>query len=456
MNHVDSLPPANPAQQHKALTAAEQSVIKKLFRRLIIFLFVLFVFSFLDRINIGFAGLTMGKDLGLSSTMFGLAATLFYVTYVIFGIPSNMMLSRVGARRWIATIMVLWGIASTCTMFATGPTSLYVLRMIVGITEAGFLPGILVYLTYWFPAFYRARANALFMIAMPVTMAIGSLVSGYILALDGVMNLKGWQWLFLLEGIPSVLLGVVVWFYLDDTPAKAKWLTDEEKASLKAMMEADKLQLVQPNGPSSHRALQQRSLWREIFTPIVLMYTLAYFCLTNTLSAINIWTPQILQSFNQASSNVTIGILAAIPQICTIAGMVWWSKRSDRLQERKHHTALPYLFAAAGWLLASATDHSLIQLLGIVMASVGSFTAMAIFWTTPDQSISLEARAVGIAVINATGNIGSALSPLLIGWFKDMTGSFNSGLYFVSALLIVGAVLVRRIPMKDSRPRATP
>ncbi|MGP2731173.1 4-hydroxyphenylacetate permease, partial [Serratia marcescens] len=396
------------------------------------------------RINIGFAGLTMGKDLGLSSTMFGLAATLFYVTYVIFGIPSNMMLSRVGARRWIATIMVLWGIASTCTMFATGPTSLYVLRMIVGITEAGFLPGILVYLTYWFPAFYRARANALFMIAMPVTMAIGSLVSGYILALDGVMNLKGWQWLFLLEGIPSVLLGVVVWFYLDDTPAKAKWLTDEEKSSLQAMMEADKLQLVQPNGPSSHRALQQRSLWREIFTPIVLMYTLAYFCLTNTLSAINIWTPQILQSFNQGSSNVTIGILAAIPQICTIAGMVWWSKRSDRLQERKHHTALPYLFAAAGWLLASATDHSLIQLLGIVMASVGSFTAMAIFWTTPDQSISLEARAVGIAVINATGNIGSALSPLLIGWFKDLTGSFNSGLYFVSALLIVGAVLVWR------------
>ncbi|WP_447880671.1 4-hydroxyphenylacetate permease [Serratia fonticola] len=456
MSNVDSLKLLNPAEQHKALTATEQSVIKKLFRRLIIFLFVLFVFSFLDRINIGFAGLTMKQDLGLSSTMFGLAATLFYVTYVIFGIPSNMMLSRVGARRWIATIMVLWGIASTCTMFATGPTSLYVLRMIVGITEAGFLPGILVYLTYWFPAFYRARANALFMIAMPVTMALGSLVSGYILALDGMMNLKGWQWLFLLEGIPSVILGVVVWFYLDDTPAKAKWLTSEEKASLKAMMEADKLQLVQPEGPSSHRALQQRSLWREVLTPVVLMYTLAYFCLTNTLSAINIWTPQILQSFNQSSSNIMIGFLAAIPQICTIAGMIWWSKRSDRLQERKFHTALPYLFAAAGWLLASATNHSMVQLLGIVMASVGSFTAMAIFWTTPDQSISFEARAVGIAVINATGNIGSAVSPLLIGWFKDVTGSFNSGLYFVSALLIIGAVLVWCIPMKDSRPRATP
>ncbi|MGW1444590.1 4-hydroxyphenylacetate permease [Serratia rhizosphaerae] len=445
MNQVDSQP-------HKAQSAAEQSVINKLFRRLIVFLFILFVFSFLDRINIGFAGLTMGQDLGLSSTMFGLAATLFYVTYVIFGIPSNIMLSIVGARRWIATIMVLWGIASTCTLFATGPTSLYVLRMIVGITEAGFLPGILVYLTYWFPAYYRARANALFMIAMPVTMAIGSLVSGYILELDGVLNLKGWQWLFLLEGIPSVLLGVVVWFYLDDTPAKAKWLSAEEKSSLQAMMEADKRQQTAVAAP---RQTSSRSLWREVFTPIVLMYTLAYFCLTNTLSAINIWTPQILQSFNQNSSNIVIGILAAIPQICTIAGMVWWSKRSDRLQERKRHTALPYLFAAAGWLLASATHHSLIQLLGIIMASVGSFTAMAIFWTTPDRAISLEARAVGIALINATGNIGSAVSPLLIGWLKDLTGSFNSGLYFVAGLLVIGALLVWRIPMNAAQRRST-
>ncbi|WP_185922318.1 4-hydroxyphenylacetate permease [Hafnia paralvei] len=447
---------ANPAHRHKNLTAQQQSVINKLFRRLIVFLFVLFVFSFLDRINIGFAGLTMGKDLGLSSTMFGLATTLFYTTYVIFGIPSNIMLGIVGARRWIATIMVLWGIASTATMFATGPHSLYVLRMIVGITEAGFLPGVLVYLTYWFPAYFRARANALFMIAMPVTTALGSLVSGYILSLDGIMSLKGWQWLFLLEGFPSVLLGIVVWFYLDDKPSKAKWLSKEDKDCLQEMMDSDNLQLVQPEGARSHSALQQPSMWREVFTPIVLMYTLAYFCLTNTLSAISIWTPQIMQSFNQSSSNITIGLLAAIPQFCTIAGMIWWSKHSDRMQERKHHTALPFLFAAVGWLLASATDHSMIQLLGIVMASTGSFSAMAIFWTTPDQSISFRARAVGIAVINATGNVGSAVSPLLIGWLKDQTGNFNSGLYFVAGLLVIGAIIIWLIPMKGSRPRATP
>ncbi|MDE9542949.1 4-hydroxyphenylacetate permease [Xenorhabdus bovienii] len=439
--------PENPAYPPQKLTDRQQNVINKLFRRLILFLFVLFVFSFLDRINIGFAGLTMGKDLGLSSTMFGLAATLFYATYVIFGIPSNVMLSVVGARRWIATIMVLWGIASTATMFATGPTSLYILRMLVGIAEAGFLPGILVYLTYWFPAYYRARANALFMIAMPVTMAFGSLASGYILEMDGIWDLRGWQWLFLLEGFPSVLLGFIVWFYLDDSPEKAKWLTREDKQCLQEMMERDKLSQVQSNGPASPKT----SLWREVLTPIILMYTFAYFCLTNTLSAINIWTPQIMQSFNQGSSHVMIGLLTAIPQFCTILGMIYWSRRSDRLQERKMHTALPYLFAAAGWILTSLTNHSMVQLLGIIMASTGSFTAMAVFWTTPDQSISLRARAIGIAVINATGNVGSAVSPLLIGWLKDQTGSFNSGLYFVAGLLIIGALMVLFIPMKQTQ-----
>lgn len=432
------------SERGTALSATEQKVISKLFRRLIVFLFVLFIFSFLDRINIGFAGLTMGKDLGLTSTMFGLAAALFYLTYVLFGIPSNMMLGIVGARRWIAAIMVLWGIASTCTLFATGPTSLYILRMIVGITEAGFLPGILVYLTHWFPAWYRARANALFMIAMPVTMMLGSLISGYVLALDGLFNLRGWQWLFLLEGAPSVLLGVMVWFFLDDAPEKARWLTDEEKTALNAMLERDRQQTPLHNGQGS------QPLWRQVLTPVVLLYTFAYFCLTNTLSAINIWTPQILQSFHQHSSNIVIGMLAAIPQLCTIFAMIIWSRRSDRRQERKYHTLLPFLFAAAGWLLASATAHPLLQLGGIVMASMGSFSAMAIFWTTPDRAIGLRARALAIAVINAVGNIGSACSPLFIGILRDMTGSFSSGLWLVAALLVLGAGVVWRIPMPNA------
>ena len=444
-----------PSDTQDTLDPRQQAVIKKLFRRLIVFLFILFVFSYLDRINIGFAGLTMGKDLGLTSTMFGLATTLFYVMYVICGIPSNIMLGIVGARRWIAVLMVVWGIASTATMFATGPNSLYVLRMLVGIAEAGFLPGLLLYLTYWFPSQYRARANALFMIAMPVTMALGSLASGYILNMDGLLNLKGWQWLFLLEGFPSVLLGLVVWFWLDDSPAKAKWLTDDDKACLNEMLEADKRAIQQSQQGISTGMMSQRSMLRELFTPVIMLYTLAYFCLTNTLSALSVWTPLILRSFNQESNNITIGLLSAIPQVCTIIGMVWWSKRSDRFNERKIHTLLPYLFAAAGWILTATSSNPMLQFSGIVMASAGAFAAMVIFWTTPDQSISVQARALGIAVINATGMTGAALGPLLMGWMKDITGSFNAGIYMVAAFLVLGAVVIAFIPMKH-RSMATP
>lgn len=445
----DVLAPPSPADA--TLDPRQQRVIKKLFRRLITFLFILFVFSYLDRINIGFAGLTMGKDLGLTSTMFGLATTLFYVMYVICGIPSNVMLSIVGARRWIAILMVVWGIASTATMFATGPGSLYVLRMLVGIAEAGFLPGLLLYLTFWFPAHYRARANALFMIAMPVTMLLGSLASGYILNLDGVLNLKGWQWLFLLEGFPSVILGFVVWYWLDDSPAKARWLTDDDKACLNEMLEADRLNaLSAQQREKAALAPQQRSMFRELFTPTIMLYTLAYFCLTNTLSALSVWTPLILRSISQESSNVTIGLLSAIPQVCTIVAMVWWSKRSDKYNERKIHTLLPYLFAAAGWVLTATSTDPMLQFTGIVMASSGAFAAMVIFWTTPDRSISLRARALGIAVINATGMTGAALGPLLMGLMKDITGNFNAGIFMVAGFLVLGAVVIALIPMKNA------
>lgn len=430
------------------LNPRQQAVINKLFRRLVVFLFILFVFSYLDRINIGFAGLTMGKDLGLTSTMFGLATTLFYVMYVVCGIPSNVMLTIVGARRWIAILMIVWGIASTATLFATGPKSLYALRMLVGIAEAGFLPGLLYYMTYWFPAHYRARANALFMIAMPVTMALGSLASGYILNMDGLLNLKGWQWLFLLEGFPSVLLGLVVWFWLDDSPSTAKWLTEEDKACLNEMLEADKQSALQTQSAIAAASVGQKSILRELFTPVIILYTLAYFCLTNTLSALSVWTPLILRSFNADSSNVTIGLLSAIPQVCTIIGMIWWSKRSDRHNERKLHTLLPYLFAAVGWMLTATSVNPQIQFTGIVMASMGAFAAMVIFWTTPDRVMSLRARALGIAVINGTGMTGAALGPLLMGWMKDVTGSFNAGIYMVAGFLVLGAIIVAFIPMK--------
>jgi ACS family 4-hydroxyphenylacetate permease-like MFS transporter len=431
--------------------AHEQPVIAKVSRHLLGFLFALFFFSFLDRINIGFAGLTMMKDLGLTSTQFGLATTLFYVAYIAFGIPGNVVLARIGARRWIGTIMIAWGLASTATMFASSPGTLYVLRVLVGVTEAGFLPGILLYLTYWFPTAYRARANALFMIAMPFTAAVGSALSGFILGLDGTLGLKGWQWLFLLEGLPSAILGLAVYAYLDDTPQQARWLDDEEKRTLAATLAAEHRQGVAVDA----RASREKSIVSELLSPAVVKFAIAYFCLVNTLAMVAVWTPLIVKSFSADASNRTIGLLAAIPQVCTIVAMIWWGRRSDRKQERKWHLMIPMLFSAVGWLCTAYSSNPAIRMVGVCLASAGSYTAMSIFWTTPDHALSFRARAIGIAVINATGNISSALNPLIVGWLKDATHSFSAGLLYSAVLLVIGVIIVTLLPMdKREAPHA--
>lgn len=438
--------PATPAPVLDAATAQlEQQVMRKVSRHLLGFLFLLFVFSFLDRINIGFAGLTMMQDLGLSGTQFGFATTLFYIAYIACSIPSNIVLARIGARRWIGSMMIAWGLASTATLFASGPASLYALRFLVGVTEAGFLPGMLLYLTYWFPSAYRARANALFMIAMPVTAAIGSALSGLILGLDGHWGVKGWQWLFLLEGMPSVLLGLAVYGYLDDAPHKANWLGKLEQQVLARMLAAEH----KPVAPQA-AAAAKTSVLAEMCSPTVLKFGIAYFCLVNTLAMVAVWTPLIVKSFSGDASNTKIGLLAAIPQVCTVIGMIAWGRRSDRLQERRWHIVWPMLLSAAGWLFTACSGNPIVQLLGVCMASTGAYTAMSVFWTTPDRALSLGARAIGIAVINATGNIGSALNPVVVGWLKDITHSFSTGLLYASALLVAGAAIVLTLPIARS------
>jgi MFS transporter, ACS family, 4-hydroxyphenylacetate permease len=428
-------------------TTSAHAVTHKVSRRLLGFLFLLFLVSFLDRINIGFAGLTMMKDLGLTSTQFGLATTLFYLAYIAFGIPSNLALARVGARRWISFIMIAWGLASTATMFASSATSLYWLRMIVGVTEAGFLPGMLLYLTCWFPPAWRARANALFMIAMPVTAALGSAVSGYVLKLDGHAGLAGWQWLFLIEGMPAVLLGCVAFFYLDDTPRVARWLSDAEKRTLEAELASTDL-------AASDAPERRPSLWRQLKSPVVIRFAAAYFCLVNTLAMVAVWAPLIVKGFSAGASNVTIGLLATIPQIVTIVAMVVWGRRSDRHQERKIHLIAPMLLSGLGCVLTAQGGLPLVQLLGVCLASAGSYTAMSIFWTTPDQAFTPEARAVGLAVINAIGNISSAANPLVVGWLKDATHSYSAGLVYSAALLVLGAAIVATLPIGRVKGRA--
>ncbi len=446
MTIAQAATPATPAPHAPVADAAtvqlEQQLMRKVSRHLLGFLFLLFVFSFLDRINIGFAGLTMMQDLGLSGTQFGFATTLFYIAYIACSIPSNIVLARIGARRWIGSMMIAWGLASTATLFASGPASLYALRFLVGVTEAGFLPGMLLYLTYWFPSAYRARANALFMIAMPVTAAIGSALSGLILGLDGHWGLKGWQWLFLLEGMPSVLLGLAVFGYLDDAPAKADWLSKLERQVLARMLAAEQ-KTVAPQAAAAAKT----SVLAEMCSPTVLKFGIAYFCLVNTLAMVAVWTPLIVKSFSGDASNTQIGLLAAIPQVCTVIGMIAWGRRSDRRQERRWHIVWPMLLSAAGWLCTAYAGHPALQLLGVCMASTGAYTAMSVFWTTPDRALSLGARAIGIAVINATGNIGSALNPVVVGWLKDITHSFSTGLLYASALLVAGAAIVLTLPI---------
>ena len=406
---------------------------QKVFRRVVWYLFVLYICSYLDRINIGFAALAMNRDLGLTATTFGIANTVFYLGYMVFEVPSNLMLARFGARTWLARIMITWGMASTATAFATGETSLYVLRLLVGIAEAGFVPGVLLYLTYWFPQAYRARANGYFMVAQPLTIAFGSLLSGYILRMDGAAGVAGWRWLFILEGVPSVVLGVVTYFYLKNGPRDAAWLTADEKAAVEAQLAAE-------STPASAR---RGSVWTELRSREVLLLCVAYFGLVSTLNTNATWVPQIVREILGGQGDfVTVGAWAAIPALLTVIAMPIWSLRSDRRQERLWHVSIPMAMAAAGWLLVTLAAAPLLRFVGLALVSIGAFCGMSIFWTLPATVLSRAARPAGIALISTAGIFGSAVSPSIIGLLRDETGTFTSGLLYMVALLVASIACV--------------
>jgi ACS family 4-hydroxyphenylacetate permease-like MFS transporter len=430
------------------MTAATQSsmtadlvgddrVFRKVFRRIIWFLFILLVVSFMDRINIAFAALTMNKDLGLNAAAYGMSFTVFYIAYTLFEIPSNLILAKVGARLWIARIMITWGLASAATMFAVGMWSLYGIRALVGIAEAGFLPGILLYLTYWFPRTCRARANALFIMGIPATIAIASALSGLILQMHGIFGLAGWRWLFLLEGLPAVVLGVICLFYLDDGPAHANWLSDEEKREIASRLERDRA--------LEETAATQRGILSQLGSRNVLLLSAAYFGLVTSLNANSTWVPQIVHGFAHSESYAVIGLLTALPAVLTVAIMPLWGASSDRRNERDWHLRIAMLAAAIGWLLVITSSMPEVRYLGLIIVSLGSFCALLTFWTFPASSaiLSSEARPAGIALINCVGiGGGSAIGPLVIGYLKDLTGSFTAGLVYVVAMLIMAVICI--------------
>ncbi len=408
-----------------AVEDIEHRAVRKVSRRLIWFLVILYAFSYLDRINIGFAALSMNRDLGLTATQFGLANTIFYLGYILCEIPSNLALARYGARIWLPRILISWGIASAATMFATSAMSLYSIRALIGLAEGGFLPGVLLYLTFWFPEAHRAKANALFMIAQPLTIAAGAPLSGLILDRHSVLGWAAWRWLFLVEGLPSVILGVVAYFYLTDKPQDAKWLTADEKDALTGRIE---------RAPDKSRPTP----WREILSGKVIRLSIAYFGLVMTLNTIVTWTPQIVREIVKEHSFLSIGILTALPALIAALSMAFWSAHSDRTRERAWHIVAPMALAAVGWVFVASFTFPDLRMLGLTFCSVGGFTAMSVLWALPPALLSSAARPAGIAFISSCGILASMATPLLIGFLRDLTHNFVAGLFFL-ALVLIGA-----------------
>jgi len=402
--------------------------VRKISRRLLWFLLILYAFSYLDRINIGFAALSMNHDLRLSSTQFGAANTIFYLGYILCEIPSNLMLARYGARLWLPRIMITWGIASAATMFATSATSLYSIRALVGLAEGGFFPGVLLYLTLWFPKAHRAKANALFMIAQPLTIATGAFLSGFILSWNNPFGLARWRILFLVEGLPSVILGIVAYFYLTNKPEDAKWLTAAEKEELARSLEP--------------AVRGQPTPWSEILSRQVILLSLAYFGMIMTLNTIATWTPQIVGEIVKEHSYRSIGLLTALPALIAALSMPLWSAHSDRTKERAWHIVMPMALAAVGWIFVASFTLPDLRMLGLVFCSAGGFTAMSVLWTVPQALLSPAARPAGIAFISSCGILASMVTPLLIGFLRDLTHSFVAGLLFLALALIGASTLV--------------
>jgi D-galactonate transporter len=414
-----------------AKSELETSTIRAISWRLIPFLVLAYFFSYLDRVNVSLAALTMNPDLKISPTMFGWGAGIFFIGYFIFEVPSNLALEKFGASRWIARIMVTWGIISALMSLVSGEWSFYILRFLLGAAEAGFFPGIILYLTYWYPAEYRARFLAAFAIAVPISTVIGAPVSGLLLGLDGAMGLKGWQWLFIIEGVPSVLLGVVTWFYLTDRPERADWLTAEQKAWLASKLNAE----IAVNQAANHLTLGE-----ALSSPKVILLSLVYFGFVSALYGMQFWLPQIVKAFGL--TNAQTGFVTAIPYVFGTIAMILWARHSDASRERVLHVGAPLLLTALALAASSTISDPAMTMVVLTVAAIGVFCTFGVFWTLPTAWLSGTAAAGAIALINSIGNLAGFGGPYLIGWVKETTGSTSTGLLVLAVLPLIGGLLV--------------
>lgn len=411
-------------------SALEHRVMRKVAFRIVPFIMLLYFIAYVDRVNIGFAALTMNQDLGFSPGVFGFGAGIFFWGYFLFEVPSNIILDKVGARLWIARVMITWGLVSAAMAFVWDSTSFYVLRFLLGAAEAGFFPGIILYLSYWFPAHRRAAITSLFMAAVPISVVLGSPLSSALLEMHGLGGLKGWQWLFVLEAVPAIVLGIVVLFYMTDRPEKARWLADDERAWLVEAMNAER---------ARKAATAHHSIWRGLADIRVLALALVYFGTSAGLYTLGIWAPQIIKGFGL--SNLEVGFFNAIPPTVAVIAMYLWSWHSDRQNERTWHVVIACLAAAAGLALAGVSSTVVAVISALALVNVGISAAKPPLWSMPTLFLSGPAAATGIATINSIGNLGGFVGPAMIGWIKDVTGSFLGGLYFVAVLLVFSAII---------------
>ncbi|KRI52350.1 MFS transporter [Acinetobacter pittii] len=435
--------------EYSQVSAIERETMRKVAWRLLPFLTLCYVIAIIDRGNIGMASLQMNEDLGLTATAFGFASSLFFFAYFLFEVPSNLAMQKFGAKVWIARIMVTWGVITAATAFVESSTSLYIMRFLLGAAEAGFFPGVILYLTYWLPANYRARMVAIFMVAIPGANFIGSPLSGLLLSLDGWMGMRGWHWLFILEGIPAILLGIACLFALTDRPEQAKWLNSEQKAWLVERLQFER----QQKTPIGHI-----SLWQLLKNKYIWSMIIIYSGASAAGSTMSVWAPQLIKSFGL--SNLEIGLVNAIPYGLASIAMIFWGRSSDRKNERRWHTAITLLMISFGLLIALFTSSLIgtIFLLSVVL--IGAYSMKGPFWALASSWMSPSTTAAGLAAIGAFANlIGGGLMVNIYGAIHDATGSHAIALLPLAALNLVSAIMVfvmsRKKAVLFSQPQST-
>ena len=430
------------------MTATEEkALVHKMAWRVLPFLLVAYLICIIDRLNVGLAALTMNTELGFTATVYGWGAGLFFVGYFIGEVPSNLILSKVGARLWFARIMVTWGIFAIAMGFISGDVSFFVIRFLLGVAEAGFFPGVIYYLTLWFPSEYRGRIFGLFLIISPLNNTIAAPLGGLILKyFNGAMGYPGWRWLFFVEGLPTILMAYLCLRMVIDRPDKASWLTDAEKAHLRAKLQRE---------AEARTDTRHLSLWQTLGHPKVLLFAVVYTALAIGIYGLSLWMPQLIKGMGVKDS-FHIGLIMAIPYLIATICMVLWSRHSDKTGERVFHCAGALALAAIGMVSSAFIDSPVLAMAALTFAAIGMYSSQPVFWSMPTSYLTGVAAAGGIAFINSIGNLGGFVGPFAVGWLKDNAGGFQAGLIFLGVCLLVGSIVAMIVGRSVTRRAAAP